>query len=289
MSAALRSLQLLILWLAAIFAGLLLIALPRAVAPLELPALVLDGQAVQAQQQEDARMAAAAPQTQRAESLWAMYLKFGETEVVTLDQPQFLEQRRIALRHARQLLIDESGPVAATAMRAFALSRFEAALAGELPKSELKGILGVFPHALVQHQVTRDGIELAPHFVVRTLYKARWNRMCGLEPEAELSRIEKRAYFGWMGLHAANLSIRERENGLLGYAAAGGAHAEQALGVLAFVDGDFGRAAHSLERAYAKQASLRLRNYLRGAQVAANRLAGPTDAPVPRTAAWQPR
>jgi hypothetical protein len=171
-------------------------------------------------------------------------------------------------------------------MRAYAVTQFEAALGGELPAAQVKGLLGVFPHVLMQHLATRDGVELAPHFVVRTLFKARWNRMCGAQPEAELSAIEKRAYFGWMGLHAANLPLREREKALLSYAAAGGANAEQAVGVLAFVERDYARAASSLEHAYAKQASLRLRNYWRGALVAAGQVgavaSGVTSAEPPR-------
>jgi hypothetical protein len=271
MLAALRGLQLFGLWLLATVAGVGLIALPRAVAPLELPGLVLDAAAVAAQEREDSALAASAPKTQEAQALWDTYVRFGESEL-TSGEPAELEPRRRSMLRAQEAVVAASGARAGAAMRALALSKFEAALAGEVPQPELKGLLGLFPHVLVRYMAARDGIELAPHFVVRTLYKARWNRMCGLLPEADLSAIERRAYFGWMGLHAANLSIRERRQALIAYAAAGGTESEQALGVLAFVDEDYARAAGALERAYAKSTNLRLRNYLRGARVAAGQL-----------------
>ena len=278
MFAALRGLQLFVLWLTATAAGIGLIALPRAIAPLELPALTLDPDEVRAQQLEDVRLAKTIRNTERGKILWDLYLKLGESELMLLDQKGPLEQRRRELRRAQEEVVAESGPQAGNAWRARALIKFEAALAGEVPRADWKGLMGVFPYILSQHLVTRDGIELGPHFVVRTLFKARWNRMCDLPPETDLSPIERRAYFGWMGLHAANLSVRERRQALIGYAAAGGVEADQASGVLAFVDQDYSRAALSLERAYERTANLRIRNYLRGALVVAGRLGGPTPA-----------
>jgi hypothetical protein len=278
MLAAVRGLQLFGLWLAATLAGICLIALPRAIAPIELPALELDPEAVRAQEHQDSELAKTAPATANANLLWDLYLQFGESELMLLEQPAPLEQRRRKLRRAQEAVVAESGQRAGNALRARALLKLEAALAGEVPRAELKRVMGVFPYVLSQHLLTRDGVELGPHFVVRTLFKARWNRMCGLPPETDLSAIERRAYFGWMGLHAANLSVRERRQALIGYAAAGGAEADQASGVLAFVDQDYARAAVSFERAYARTANLRLRNYMRGAHVAAGQLGAAASA-----------
>lgn len=269
---ALRELQLFALWLVATAAGIGLIALPRAIAPSELPALVLDPDEVRAQERQDRELAQAAPRTDNAKALWEQYLQFGEAELMLLHQAGPIDVRRRRMRRAQEAVVSESGPHAGNAMRARALLKFEAALNGEVPRAELKGLLGVYPHVLAQLLATRDGDELAPHFVVRTLFKARWNRLCDLPPETDLSPIERRAYFGWMGLHAASLSVRERRQALIGYAAAGGAHADQALGVLAFVDQDYAGAAASFQRAYTQTANLRIRNYLRGAHVAAGQL-----------------
>jgi len=274
MLAALRGLQLFALWLIATMAGVWLIALPRAIAPTELPALALDPGEVREQVRQDTELAKTAPSTDNAKALWDHYVKWGEAELQVLEMRAPTEQRRRRMRRAQEAVVAESGPRAGNAMRARALLKFEAALEGEVPRAELKGLLGVYPHVLAQHLLTRDGIELGPHFVVRTLFKARWNRLCDLPPETDLSPVERRAYFGWMGLHAANLSVRERREALIRYAAAGGAEAEQALGVLAFVDQDYAHAAASFERAYARTSNLRLRNYLRGAHVAAGQLSG---------------
>ena len=284
MLAALRRLQLFALWLVATVAGVCLIALPRAIVPDELPALVLDASEVREQERQDVELAKNAPRTDNAKALWAQYLQFGEAELELFQPRARMEQRRRRMRRAQEAVVAESGPRAGNAMRARALLKFEAALAGEVPRSELSGLLGVYPHVLAQHLLTRDGIELGPHFVVRTLFKARWNRLCGLPPETDLSLIERRAYFGWMGLHAANLSVRERQQALVGYAAAGGVEAEHAQGVLAFVDQDYARAAANFERAYAQTSSLRLRNYLRGARVAAGQLGEGTSADAAQTA-----
>jgi len=259
------------LLLTAAAAGGLLICLPRAVEPSELPALVLDAAQVAAQERTDARHAAAKPSAAEAEQLAALFHGFGATEVVTLDNPQLREQRRHTLQRVQERLRQSAGLDAVLGVRARAVAKLEAALAGELTGDEVKGWLGVFPNVLEHYQATRDGLELAPHFVVRTLYKARWNMLCNLPAEADLSPIERQAYFGWLGLHATNLPVRERRQALLGYAAAGGAHAEQAQGVLAYLDRDYLGAQQALERAYARAPSLRLRNYLRGARVAAER------------------
>lgn len=284
MLAALRGLQLFMLWWVATAAGVWLIALPRAIVPVELPALSLDPAEVREQERQDAALAKTAPSTETAKSLWDQYLKFGEAELLMLEPRGLTEQRRSRMRRAQEAVVSESGPQAGNAMRARALLKFEAALEGEVPRAELKGLLGLYPHVLAQHLLTRDGVELGPHFVVRTLFKARWNRLCDLPPQTDLSPVERRAYFGWMGLHAANLSVRDRLQALNSYAAAGGAQAEQALGVLAFVDQDYARAAASFERAYARSSNIRLRNYLRGAHVAAGQLGGPASAHAAQSA-----
>jgi hypothetical protein len=278
MLAALRGLQLFALWLVATVAGVFLIATPRAIAPVELPALALVASEVHEQERQDAELAKTAPSTENAKELWDQYLKFGEAELLLFEQRANTEVRRRRMRRAQEAVVAESGASAGNAMRARALLKFEAALAGEVPRAELKGLLGVFPHVLAQHLLTSDGIELGPHFVVRTLFKARWNRLCDLPSETDLSPVERRAYFGWMGLHAANLSVRERQQALVSYAAAGGTEAEQALGVLAFADQDYRRAAASFERAYARTPNLRLRNYLRGAHVASGQMGEPASA-----------
>jgi hypothetical protein len=260
--------------------GFVVIAMPRAIAPTELPTLALRPDLVAAQLLEDAQLAAAVPHTPAADELMASYQQFGSNEVAELDNPTLGQQRRRSLHRAYQRVRDESGARAVLALRARALSLFEAALANKLRGAPVAGVFGIFPNVLSQHSATRDGIEIAPHFVIRTLYKARWNRQFDLALASDFSQVEQHAYFGWLGLHAERLPVYERRQALLGYAAAGGDHASEAQGVLAFWDRDYTRAVQCLEHAYAERPSFRVRNYLRGARVVAAQAAGTDDEPA---------
>jgi hypothetical protein len=133
-------------------------------------------------------------------------------------------------------------------------------------------VLGVFPEAIARHRATRNGDEVAPHFVLRTLYKARWNLAMGLATDHAFTPVEGRAYHGWLALHADNLGPGMRSKALLAYGRAGGRYVPEAQGVLAFLGQDYAQAVAALTLAYQTSPSLRVRNWLRGAQVAA---AGP--------------
>jgi hypothetical protein len=252
--------------------GFLLIGLPRAIAPTELPALSLPESDVTTQQREDEQLAAAAPHTPGAEQLLTLYQTFGQTEYVALESQALSSQRRIMLHRAYDQVREEAGPRGALALRAHALAMFEAALDDRVHGEAIRGWLGVFPNVLADFLATRNGLERAPHFVVRTLYKARWNRLLNLPVDSDFAKIERQAYYGWLGLHAYNLPLQERRSALVNYAAAGGEHASEAQGVLAFADRDYIRAVECLERAYQENPNWRIRNYLRGARVAAGML-----------------
>jgi hypothetical protein len=262
----------------AVACGLVLALLPRAVAPNELPALTLSAAEVAQVLSEDARRAASAPSSDTALELTRMFLDFGGSEIAALEDAQLSSQRRRAMHHAFDRVVAAHGQAGALALREQALAKFESALDLELPAAQTKALLGLFPNALEQHFATRDGVELAPHFVMRTLYKARWNRMNALDVDWGFARVERVAYFGWMGLHAQNLPLAARRSALQKYAAAGGPHADEAVGVLAFLDRDYPQAVEALTRANAHEPGLRLRNYLSGAQVAAALSGRPTAA-----------
>jgi hypothetical protein len=259
--------------------SLLLLVVPRAIAPIELPTLTLPAAEVEQVIRDDARRAASAPRSAVAHELRQRFHQFGASEVTALGDARLDIQRRRMLHYLHDRVIASDGAAAILALRAQALAELESALDGRLPAAEVSGVLGVFPNVLSEHRVTRDGEELAPHFVLRTLYKARWNRLFDLPIDSDFARVERIAYFGWLGLHAENLPLAARRLALTKYAAAGGPHASEAQGVLAFLDRDFGQAAGQLERAYAQDHSLRLRNYLRGARVAGNKPADGDSAP----------
>lgn len=258
-----------------IVCGLVLFAMPRAIEPSDLPVLTLSAADVDKVEREDARLAESAPDTPAARQLMESYLSIGANEANALGDGHLIAMRRRVLHHEYESVVAESGKQAGAAMRSYALEQFEAALDSRVPPEQVPGLLGVFPSVLAQHRATRDGIELAPHIVVRTLYKARWNRMFDLPADDGFARVEQLAYYGWLGLHAENLSVRLRRDALVKYAAAGGDGAAEAQGVLAFRDHDYAQALDNLQRAYAENPSLRLRNYLRGARVAAGQAGGP--------------
>jgi hypothetical protein len=252
----------------AVSCALLLALLPRAIAPTELPALTLPAAEVAQALRDDARRVAAAPQSDAAHELTRLFFDFGGTEIAALEDRQLAGQRRRLLHYAFDRVVAAHGKQGAQALRESALAQFESALDLQLPAAQVKGVLGVFPSVLEQHKATYEGEELAPHFVMRTLYKARWNLMNGLEVDWAFARVERIAYFGWMGLHAENLSLDARRQALQKYAAAAGPHADEALGVIAFLDKDYPHAVEALTRAQSLEPCLRLRNYLSGAQLA---------------------
>jgi hypothetical protein len=271
------------LFVVAAACALALAYMPRALTPIELPALTLSAAEVQAVSAADARSAAAAPSGGAAAELMTAYLDFGRSEISALEDPQLMQQRRRLLHRIYERVVAEHGQAAALALRELALTKFEAALDSRLPPDQIKSVLGIFPTVLAQHRATDDGLELAPHFVIRSLYKARWNHMVGLDLDFGFAPVEQVAYYGWLGLHADNLSLDVRRRMLFKYAAAGGAHAAEAQGVLAFLDQDYKHALDALTQAYAELPSLRLRNYVQGATVAA-RSSARDDAPGSRVA-----
>jgi hypothetical protein len=253
----------------AVVCALVLSFLPRSIVPSELPALTLPAAEVAQVLRDDARRAAAAPKSDSANELVRMFLEFGRSEIAALEDPQLAGQRRRMLHHTFDRVVAAHGTEGAQALREQVLARFERALDLQLPAAEANALLGVFPNVLEQHKALHDGEEVAPHFVMRTLYKARWNHLLGLDVDWSFVRVERVAYFGWMGLHADNLPLDARRQALQKYAAAAGPHADEALGVLAFLDKDYAHAVEALARAQTREPGLRLRNYLSGARVAA--------------------
>jgi len=251
---------------------LVLCLIPRALAPTETPVLLLDR--ARTTQVVSVDRSARAPDTAAARELDQRLLDFGALENRTLDPGRSPAQLRQLLANGYQQVARESGVPAAMALRSVAVERLEAALALRLPDAETERVLGLFPEALALHGVTRNGFEVAPHFVMRTLYKARWNLAMGLAPDFQLQPVELEAYHGWLALHATNLAPEPRGVALQQYSRAGGAQIAEARGVLAFLSHDYKQAAEALDQAYRESSSLRIRNWLRGAQVAASAVDG---------------
>lgn len=262
------SASLAMLFFTAVAVVLALCAIPRLLAPTELFALHLSREQVQAQLADDARQARLSPHSPFAAELARLVLAHGEAETRGSEMTENYLRRRSALRAAYQRLVADAGEPAALAMRARAVEQLEAALDLRLPQEQLTAVMGVFANALAAHGAVRDGEEVVPHFVTRTLYKARWNLAVGLPAAHAFAPVERRAFHGFLALHAENLPLPARQGDLERYAAAGGVRYAEARGVLAFRAHDYSAAVQSFERAYEKSQSLRLRNYLLTARLA---------------------
>jgi hypothetical protein len=253
--------------------ALLLCAVPRPLAPTDLPVLRLSNSAVQWIERQDERDAKRAPSSPQALELERRFLDYGVAEDDGGDSSETRSQRRHALAATYADLVREVGPALALTMRARALGKLEAALDLRLPDEQLKGVMGIFANVLDRHGATRAGIEIAPHFVVRTLYKARWNLALNLAQDFGFANIEKLAYHGWLALHAENLSVERRLSALDAYAtAAGRSHAAQvaeAQGVLLYRAKSYAAAVDALQAAYELSGNVHLRNYVLGARLAA--------------------
>ncbi len=261
--------QLYVLLVLAVSCALLLCMLPRELAALELPGLRLPSAAVQAVLQADALASQHAPRTPAALELERLYLEDGQAEDRVLEALDQRSVRRHQLQDAYAQLFYEQGLPAVLAMRARAVDKLEAALQLRLPQEQVTGVMGVFAYALQSYEATRGGEEVAPHFVLRSLYKVRWNLLMSLPADFAFTPVERLAHHGWIALHAGQRAAGERIQSLEQYAAAGGWHAIEAHGELLFLARQYALAARALQVAYEKTGNLRLRNYARGALAAA--------------------
>lgn len=237
------------------------LSLPRPVPPYEPPSLTLDGAAVQRVLATDRRGAGDAPRGEAVFALEALIREQGRAELGPGETPTAFQGRRAALERTAARVTREHGPNALAALRARATERLPQALAGGLEEDERDALLGTFPRMLERYDLVVNGERLAPPFVVRTLFKARWNGIVGLDLTAGLAPVERRAYWGWLALHAASAPIAMRQGALDAYAAAGGSRVAEARAVLSYREGDVERAAHWMGRAHAQHGGLRLRNH----------------------------
>jgi hypothetical protein len=254
--------------LATAFAALLLIR-PRAVAPVELPSLVLDRAAVAKVIAADRDRARKAPRSAKANELRAALTKQGEMELIGSERRELYRERRAQMAENYAALVAESGQPVALRLRAEAVCELDKALDLELPFARARVVIGSLGDMLQREGASFDGQLTAPRFVVRTLFKARWNLLHGLAPDRALERIELQAYYGWQALHAERLPIPQRADALRNYAKAGGTRVQEARGILYYLHDEFAQAATILAAAHAANPSFRLRNYVLGAQARA--------------------
>jgi hypothetical protein len=242
-------------------------ARPRAVTPRELPSLRLSAHDVREVMVADAAAAQAAPRSARAQSVEALLMRHGAIEAKGPEDLDTNTERKAALAAGYREVVAEVGDKSALRLRAKNVQQIDAALELRLPEAEAKQVLGSLPRILALEGATRDGYLVAPRFLVRTFAKARWNLLHGFRAVYELAPVERRAYYGWQGLHAERLPIAQRIRALQSYVETGGSDADEALGVLLLRQHESDLAAQAFMAAMRRADNLRLRNYLLAARV----------------------
>lgn len=245
-----------------------LLLVPRPVEPTEMPALVLDAAEVARVIARDARLAESAPEGPEVVGLWTLYRAHGFAETGPGETRGSARERGRRIETELATLRRERGDAAVAALRAQATRTAIDVLDRGGSEQEQREVLGVFPRMLERYSLVRDGRRVAPPFVVRVLYAARWNAVHGLATTDGMAPVELRAYWGWLALHATGTDPGRRAEALRLYGEAGGARVAEARGVLAWEMGQYDVAAASFMEAYETSGSIRLRNHALAADLA---------------------
>jgi hypothetical protein len=252
--------KLLILVLGSTMAGVWMIV-PRPVPPTEPPSLTLDGSRVRAVVEQDRRRAAAVPRSEAVLTLERLIGAQNLAEVGPGEPAGAFDARRRSLHRAAARVHEDHGDGALDAMRARDTIALGDALEGGMDPQERRAHLGSFPRMMDRYGLRVGARSVAPPFVVRTLFKARWNALIGLEPTVGFEPVERLAYWGWLALHAEGAPLALREGALDGYAAAGGGRLEEARAALALRAGRLAPAAQWMVQAHRSEGGPRLRNH----------------------------
>lgn len=249
--------------------ALWLIALQRAVEPHGMPELRLDPVEVAEVMARDVRLLGSLQMEDPAlHALDSLLLELGLAERAAVESAERYLARREALKDGLSDLIRTQGSDTAAALRARALARVEAAMAGRLSEDEIPAVMGGFANQLQRHGLLVDGRIIAPRFVVRTLYKARWNLAHSRANDHDMRPVEVRALHGWLGLHGTRLEVDARLAALRAYAEAGGQDTLEAQGILLYQAGEYPLAAEALQLAHDQRGGhLRIRNFALGARL----------------------
>ncbi len=244
-------------------AGLIALwASPRAARPVEMPPLVLPSAEVARAIAAENALGAEATDDDHEAARRELYLAQGLAEVRMDDFPEEASGRAARLAHLTSE-IGAADPAAIPRARARDVVRMMSALRGEghLDATGRASELGVFPQMLERYGAVVAGRRVAPEFVIRTMFYARWNAIHGIAMTEGMTALQLRAYYGWLALEGGAAPLGMRIEALDAYAAAGGSRVWEARGVLAFEGGEMAEARGDFERACDLTGSLRLRNH----------------------------
>lgn len=247
----------------AVACTVVVLAVPRPVEPLELPALRLSRADVAAQLASDRAAAARAPRGEDVSRWQALYREDGLSELSPHPDHARIAKRRVELAAECAALLHRVGDAGARALVAATTERALAGLRGELAAREAQGLLGIFPVLLRRYGfIAADGTLRAPELSVRAFYKARFNLICERPRAFGLSAIELQALEGWNALHATGLPAGQRLLAAKAFSDAGGTDAIEAVAVWLFANGARERSHALLQRLHEQRGALRIRNML---------------------------
>lgn len=252
----------LLLFLVVVACAGILLVLPRGAPLRETPPLVLHAAPVREALSATAKAAQRAPRTPAAVEVDRLWLELSRAEREGAEPMPARRARRNAARAAFLQVVKESGEPGALALRAAAVERLDAALELKLDPKLSRDVMGDFALMLEKENCARGGELIAPRFVVRILYMARWNIAHELAPDFAFQAIERRAYYGWQALHAQHLPVEQRMRALIQYRRYGGTRADEAAVNLLQRSGQTELANAALAEAYRSSPTLRLRNAL---------------------------
>lgn len=180
------------------------------------------------------------------------------------------ETREQATRRTRELadaialLPKQDAPAITRAARALAAVRFRAALQRHRLTDEAAAFMGSFRHTLRTYGLRAQDLGGASAaFIGGVLFKARWNAVFGQPLTDGLTRVERLAYWGWLGLEADAAPDRKasalRELAQLNYPRTAEAEGYNLRRV------DPGAAQNAFLRGYEQTGQARLRNLALGA------------------------
>lgn len=187
------------LYIVVVSCTLTLLALPRAVPPVHLPALGVHSLDTSRLLRRDRAVGAKTPPSDEARALVSLYESQGLAEAGALKVEDIREagaRRRAETKQAVEALLRKHGQGGLVALQARALSRLKAALDGRGTQQERQAVLGSFPRMLERYGLVQNSKALAPYPIIRTLFKARWNFIHGLPAVETFSREEQQLYFG---------------------------------------------------------------------------------------------
>ena len=265
-----------VFWATLAISTFAVLARPEAVAPWEMPSLVLDRHTVAEDVQKSEALAARLPGDPEIDRLRTLFLDHGLAELDPPYRKVDYDTRQVRIHRALEHLRSAHGPEAFEIVRASAVERFvhmfDRGRGDRSSEEDARGAVGGFEEILQRYGAIYAGVVIAPEMTVRALYKARWNLIHRAPALDGFSPIERQAYWGWLALHGWGVPLRERTEALALYREAGGANAAEAAAMFDLLEGRPERCAEILEELYYEEGELRLRNLALGARHAARLL-----------------